>query len=51
MRWYAKKNATGTAQKLPKEHRCHGCVWANVHDNKVVCMRMPCVRLKRGLHK
>ncbi|MED1954861.1 hypothetical protein [Brevibacillus centrosporus] len=46
MRFFAKRHATQSATKLPKDHECYGCVWANYHDEKVVCVRMPCVRNK-----
>lgn len=44
MRNYAKKNATNVVQKLPKDHKCFGCPWLNYHDNRIVCVRMPCVK-------
>lgn len=30
--------------KLSKRHKCCGCVWATVLQQKVLCARMPCVR-------
>ncbi len=48
MRFFAKKYVKEPPQKLPKDHKCYGCVWVNYHDSKVVCMRMPCVREKPG---
>lgn len=30
--------------QLPRWHKCHGCVWGSVLQQKVLCMRLPCVR-------
>lgn len=47
MRHFAKKITKEASTQLPADHKCHGCVWANVHDNKVVCVRLPCIKRKR----
>ncbi|MCM3078639.1 hypothetical protein M3558_05990 [Brevibacillus invocatus] len=35
------------AAKLPKRHKCFGCVWTHVLEQRVLCVRMPCVRVKQ----
>lgn len=33
--------------KLPQSHKCYGCVWAQVLEQRVLCVRMPCVRKRQ----
>jgi len=35
-------NAKST--KIPKNHKCYKCIWANIESGRIMCFRRPCVR-------
>ncbi len=30
--------------KIPKNHKCYKCIWANIESGRIFCFRKPCVR-------
>jgi hypothetical protein len=30
--------------KIPTNHKCYKCIWANIESGKIFCFRKPCVR-------
>ena len=30
--------------KIPTNHKCYKCIWANIESGRIFCFRKPCVR-------
>jgi len=30
--------------KIPINHKCYKCIWANIESGRIMCFRRPCVR-------
>ena len=30
--------------KIPKNHKCYKCIWANIESGRIFCFRKTCVR-------
>ncbi len=30
--------------KIPTNHKCYKCIWANTESGRIFCFRKPCVR-------